>query len=144
MCYSVTNKLSGNILVKKLCLWHLCLFIPYGKWNWPFFTCLSEMLFPFSAIQNYTSTLYLTLPVLKQEEKCRAWNGSVIYPTSHPSSATDYKIKECTPHIRLQKLWNARIDKISVNLFKAGFKWSPNSMYFKQESDLVCSLAHII
>lgn len=92
MCYSVMNKLSGNILVKKLCLWYLCLFIPYVNWNWPFLTCLSEMLFPFCAIQNYTSTMYLTLPVLKQEEKCSAWNRSVIYPTFHPSSATKLQI----------------------------------------------------
>lgn len=43
-------------------------------------------------VLHYASTLYLALPVLKPEEKGSIWNGSVIHATSHPSSATGYKI----------------------------------------------------
>lgn len=88
----------------------------------------------------YASILYLALPLLKQGEKGRVWNGSGIYATSHPSSATDYKIKECTPHICLYKLWNTRIEEnhASVILIKSSFKWSQSLMYFEQENQILC------
>lgn len=73
---------------------------------------------------HYESTLYLALPVLKQEEKSRVWNNSVIYVTSHPSSATDYKIKESiSPHMSIQALeCQNRQNQVSVILIKPGFK----------------------